>query len=120
MAGMHRGKSGVGPVERPRPFAFAQYRALLAKDVRQELRTREMLTSMIVYSMLVLTIYGAALAQVGDKLQVVSFAGGLLWALIVFTSLLGLNRSFSHETESGCLEGHRVHELAGLESQFQP
>ena len=60
---------------------------------------------MIVYSLLVLTIYGAALAQVGDKLQVVSFAGGLLWALIVFTSLLGLNRSFSHETESGCLEG---------------
>ncbi|MFR2950841.1 MAG: heme exporter protein CcmB [Collinsella intestinalis] len=105
MAGMHRGKSGVDRVERPRPSAFAQYRALLAKDVRQEFRTREMLTSMIVYSLLVLTIYGAALAQVGDKLQVVSFAGGLLWALIVFTSLLGLNRSFSHETESGCLEG---------------
>ena len=48
MAGMHRGKSGVDRVERPRPSAFAQYRALLAKDVRQELRTREMLTSMIV------------------------------------------------------------------------
>lgn len=105
MAGMHRGKSGVDRVEHLRPSAFAQYRALLAKDVRQELRTREMLTSMIVYSLLVLTIYGAALAQVGDKLQIVSFAGGLLWALIVFTSLLGLNRSFSHETESGCLEG---------------
>lgn len=85
--------------------AFAQYRALLAKDVRQELRTREMLTSMAVYALLVLTVYGAALAQVGDGLQVLSFAGGLLWALIVFTSLLGLNRSFSHETESGCLEG---------------
>ena len=82
---------------------FVQYKALLMKDVRQELRTREMLTSMVVYALLVLTIYGAA--QVGDKLQVVSFAGGLLWALIIFTSLLGLNRSFSHETESGCLEG---------------
>ena len=87
------------------PSAFAQYRALLMKDVRQELRTREMLTSMGVYALLVLTIYGAALSQVGDKLQVVSFAGGLLWALVIFTSLLGLNRSFSHETESGCLEG---------------
>lgn len=87
------------------PSAFAQYRALLAKDIKQELRTREMLTSMAVYALLVLTIYGAALAQVGDKLQVVSFAGGLLWALVIFTSLLGLNRSFSHETESGCLEG---------------
>lgn len=85
--------------------SLAQYRALLLKDLRQEIRTREMLTSMAVYALLVLTIYGAALSQVGDKIQVVSFAGGLLWALIIFTSLLGLNRSFSHETESGCLEG---------------
>ena len=94
-------------MERPaaKPSAFQQYRALLAKDVRQELRTREMLTSMVVYALLVLTVYGAALAQVGDQVQVVSFAGGLMWALMVFTSLLGLNRSFTHETESGCLEG---------------
>ncbi|MDN0063628.1 heme exporter protein CcmB [Collinsella ihumii] len=91
-------------VSRP-PSGFSQFRALLMKDIRQELRTREMLTSMVVYALLVLTIYGAALSQVADGLQVVSFAGGLLWALIVFTSLLGLNRSFSHETESGCLEG---------------
>lgn len=90
---------------RRRASSWQQYRALLAKDLRQEIRTREMLTSMVVYALLVLTIYGAALAQVGDDLQVLSFAGGLLWALIVFTSLLGLNRSFSHETESGCLEG---------------
>ena len=82
-----RNSMGEGPFTQgaraPRPSAFAQYRALLAKDVRQELRTREMLTSMAVYSLLVLTVYGAALAQVGDKLQIVSFAGGLLWALIV-------------------------------------
>ena len=86
-------------------MAWRQFRALLAKDLRQEVRTREMLTSMVVYALLVLTVYGAALMQVGDQVQVISFAGGLLWALIVFTSLLGLNRSFNHETESGCLEG---------------
>jgi heme exporter protein B len=32
-------------------------------------------------------------------------SGGLIWALIVFTSLLGLNRSFAHEKEEGSLEG---------------
>ena len=95
----------TGSSRSPKVSSFAQYRALLAKDVRQELRTREMLVSMGVYALLVLTVYGAALSQVGDGFQVVSFAGGLLWALIVFTSLLGLNRSFGHETESGCLEG---------------
>ncbi len=65
----------------------------------------DMCTHALVMALLVLTVYGAALMQVGDTVQVVSFAGGLLWALIVFTSLLGLNRSFNHETETGCLEG---------------
>ena len=32
-------------------------------------------------------------------------SGGLLWALFVFTSLLGLNRSFAYEKEQGALEG---------------
>ena len=82
-----------------------RYKALLAKDVRMELRTRDMLTSMGVYAILVLTIYGATLSQSGDALDIVNVASGLLWALIVFTSLLGLNRSFTHETENGCLEG---------------
>lgn len=87
------------------PSKWCQFKVLLGKDIRQELRTREMLTSMVVYAILVLTVYGAALAQVGDQVDVLSFAGGLLWTLIVFTSLLGLNRSFAHETDSGCLEG---------------
>ena len=40
-----------GQASTSKPSAFAQYRALLGKDVRQELRTREMLTSMVVYSL---------------------------------------------------------------------
>ena len=85
--------------------AWSQYKALLAKDLRIELRTREMLVSMGVYALLVLTIYGATLSQTGDALDVLNVAAGLLWALVVFTSLLGLNRSFATETQDGCLEG---------------
>ena len=84
---------------------WEQYRTLLAKDVRMELRTREMLVSMGVYALLVLTVYGAALSQTADSFDILSVSAGLLWALIVFTSLLGLGRSFSNETENGCLEG---------------
>lgn len=85
--------------------AFAQYRALLSKDLKRELRTKDMLVSMGVYALLVIVVYGVALsfARPDDEFLVVS--GGLLWAMIVFTSLLGLNRSFAHETENGCLEG---------------
>lgn len=88
-----------------RPSTFQQYQTLLRKDLEQEFRTKEMLTSMGVYALLVLVVYGAALVQTTQALDVLQMSGGLLWALIVFTSLLGLNRSFTHEKEQGCLEG---------------
>ncbi|MDR2106809.1 MAG: heme exporter protein CcmB [Coriobacteriales bacterium] len=88
-----------------RPSAFAQYRTLLAKDIRQEFRTRDMLTSMGVYALLVLVVFGAALAQTARGFDILPVSGGLIWALIVFTSLLGLNRSFAHEKEESSLEG---------------
>ena len=81
------------------------YLALLKKDLRQEFRTREMLTSMGIYALLVIIVYGAALAMEARGTDVVNMGGGLLWALIVFTSLLGLGRSFAHEKEQGCLDG---------------
>ena len=50
-------------------------------------------------------VYGAALGQTSSKLDLLQMSGGLLWALFVFTSLLGLNRSFAYEKEQGALEG---------------
>lgn len=88
-----------------KPSTFQQYWTLLKKDLDQEFRTKEMLTSMGIYALLVLIVYGAALGQTAQATDVLQISGGLLWALIVFTSLLGLNRSFSHEKEQGCLEG---------------
>lgn len=92
-------------VSAARPSAWRQYRTLLAKDLRQEMHTKEMLTSMGLYALLVLVVYGAALAQSTSRLDVLQLSGGLLWAVILFTSLLGLNRSFSYEKEQGALEG---------------
>ncbi|MCL1798088.1 MAG: heme exporter protein CcmB [Eggerthellaceae bacterium] len=88
-----------------RPTGFHHYLTLLKKDLTQEFRTKEMLTSMGIYSLLVLIVFGAALAQTASSFDILQMGGGLLWVLIVFTSLLGLNRSFSHEKENGCLEG---------------
>ena len=88
-----------------RPSALRQYRILLGKDLRREFRSFEMLSSMVIYAVLVLIVYGAAIGTAGSSVDVLQLSGGLLWALIVFTSLLGLNRSFAHEKEEGCLEG---------------
>ena len=78
---------------------------LLKKDLTREFRTREMITSMGVYALLVLIVYGAALSQASTQLDIMQMSGGLLWALFVFTSLLGLNRSFSYEKDNGALDG---------------
>ena len=78
---------------------------LLRKDLRQEFRTREMLTSMGIYALLVIIVYGAALALVARGIDIATMGGGLIWVLIVFTSLLGLGRSFAHEKEQGCMDG---------------
>ncbi|MBQ9067660.1 MAG: heme exporter protein CcmB [Eggerthellaceae bacterium] len=88
-----------------KPSLFAHYKTLLAKDLQREFRTKDMLSSMAIYALLVLGVYGEAPSQTGRQFEIRQMSGGLLWALIVFTSLLGLNRSFSYEKENGCLEG---------------
>ncbi len=87
------------------PSTFTHYITLLKKDLRQEFRTREMITSMGIYALLVIIVYGASLALTARGLDIAHMGGGLLWVLIVFTSLLGLGRSFAHEKEQGCMEG---------------
>ena len=88
-----------------RPSAASQYRTLLGKDLKREFRTRDMLASMGIYAVIVLVVYGVALAQASSRTDILAMSGGLFWALVVFTSLLGLNRSFAHEHENACIEG---------------
>ena len=100
-----RKQGALTPATLEKPSTWAQYKILLGKDLRREFRTKEMLTSMGVYALLVLIVYGAALGATSSQLDLLQMSGGLLWALFVFTSLLGLNRSFSYEKEQGALEG---------------
>jgi len=93
------------PTHTKKVSTFQHYKILLGKDLRREFRTREMLTSMGIYTVLVLVIYGVALIMASESVDILQMSAGLFWALIVFTSLLGLNRSFSYEKEDGALEG---------------
>ena len=85
--------------------AGRQYCLLVMKDIRRELRTRELIGSMALYAVLLLLVLGVAVSQAGNSFQVLDIAGGLVWLLIVFSSLLGLGRSFAIEREAGALEG---------------
>jgi heme exporter protein B len=81
-----------------------QFRAILRKDIVMELRTKEMLMSMGLYSLLTMVVYFVALSQSGNAFDPRTIAAGLLWLAFIFTSLLGLNRSLVHEKDQGCLD----------------
>jgi len=81
-----------------------QFAALLRKDLVSELRTKEMLISMFLFAMLAMVIFHYAFAVRADT-DLTYFTGGMLWVVFVFGALLGLNRSFVHEKDEGCLDG---------------
>ncbi len=87
---------------------WRQFKAIIRKDIVMELRTKEMLTSMGLYALLVLVVYFIALSQAGANFQVRQIAAGLLWLVFIFTSLLGLNRSLVHEKDQGCLDALHI------------
>jgi heme exporter protein B len=87
-----------------RVSSWRQFKAILRKDVVMEMRTKEMLTSMTLYTLLTLVIYQIALSQSGSAFDIRLIAAGLVWLAFVFTSMLGLNRSLVHEKDQGCLE----------------
>ena len=77
--------------------------AVVWKDIVAELRTKEMLSSMFVFSVLVIVIFNFTFEmRVGDMAQV---APGVLWVAFAFAGVLGLNRSFILEKDKGCLQG---------------
>jgi heme exporter protein B len=76
--------------------------AILAKDVRAELRGRQVWLSMGMFALLVLVIFNFAFdLQVENKAAV---APGALWIAFVFASVLGLGRTLSAEQEQGRLD----------------
>lgn len=87
-----------------RSLSVRQFRAILKKDIVMELRTFEMLTSMGLYSLLTMVVYEIAFAAAGSGFDIRLISAGLLWLAFIFTSMLGLNRSFVHEKDQGCIE----------------
>jgi heme exporter protein B len=77
--------------------------AIVQKDVAVELRTKEMLSSMFVFALLVIVIFNFAFELRVENVREV--APGVLWVTFAFAGMLGLNRSFVLEKDRGCLEG---------------
>lgn len=77
--------------------------AVVWKDLAAELRSRELLSSMLVFALLVILIFNFALELNIQAQKAVT--AGVLWVTFAFAGTLGLNRSMASEKDRGCLDG---------------
>ncbi len=73
------------------------------KDLRSEMRNREVLNAALSFSLAVLLMFSFAFDP-NSNTETRDLAGGLLWMVYLFVSVLVLNRSFARETANECLE----------------
>ncbi|MCE9644377.1 MAG: heme exporter protein CcmB [Chloroflexi bacterium] len=77
--------------------------AIVQKDLAAEFRSFELISAMLVFSLLVIIIFNFALELDIKTRQ--SVTAGVLWTTFAFAGTLGLNRSMSVEKDRGCMDG---------------
>jgi heme exporter protein B len=77
--------------------------SIVWKDLVAELRSRELLSAMLVFALLVILIFNFALELDINTRETVT--SGILWVTFAFAGTLGLNRSMAIEKDRGCLDG---------------
>lgn len=92
----------------PRPEAglrafLGQVWAIADKDIRAELRSKEVASATWVFALLVLVIFNFAFDL--EREEMGPAGPGMLWVAIILSSMLGLNHVFAKEREQSCLEG---------------
>jgi heme exporter protein B len=83
----------------------AAFGAIVAKDLRTELRTMRSLPAMTLFAITTFVIFRFGL----DRTTLSgSLAAGVLWATLLFAAVLGINRLFVSERDEGGFEAIRL------------
>jgi heme exporter protein B len=90
-------------IEASRPRFARQLGALLWKDLITEWRRREVVLSLVVFSLLVLLVFDFAFDL--RRADVPAAAPGILWVTFIFAGVLSFNRGFAVERDRGTWEG---------------
>ncbi len=75
---------------------------IAGKDLTLELRSRDRILSMAIFSVLVAVVFSFAL---DPGVSTRSIAGAMIWVTILYAGMLGLGRSFAIEQEQDALIG---------------
>ncbi|MFP6654613.1 MAG: heme exporter protein CcmB, partial [Myxococcota bacterium] len=76
--------------------------ALLRKDLTTELRSRDRLVAMLVFSLLVIIVFQFAWPPMAPA-ETLRFAPGVLWVTYLFSAVIGLGRTFVTELENDAM-----------------
>ncbi|MBC7086541.1 MAG: heme exporter protein CcmB [Methanomethylovorans sp.] len=83
--------------------------SIAVKDLRAELRTKQVLNSMLIFTLVVMVILSLSLSDVLSESSVIErLAPGLIWIAFVFAGTVGISRAYVSEIENGCLEALRL------------
>lgn len=76
---------------------------ICGKDLRMELRSREVVLAMAYFGLLVVLIFSFAFPVFSGAVSREQVVAGILWISITFAGTLGLQRAFEREREGDCI-----------------
>ncbi len=81
-------------------------RWMVWKDIVTELRSRETISSMVFFALIVMLIFSFSFSM--DQRAAQEVIAGIIWVAFAFTGIIGLGKSFSAELQNDCLEALRM------------
>lgn len=97
--------------------------AIFEKEALTEIRKREKLNTLLFFGIIIIFVFSFTLGTDPNLLK--KIAPGLLWLVVLFSALLGVEKTFQSEAEEGCLDrlilyssGHRAVFLGKLLVNF--
>lgn len=84
------------------PSMWRQTAAVLGKELRVELRTREILYTMGFFGLVIVVVFGFGLFE---ERSAQAAAPGVLWTALLLVGTTSVNRTFEREREGDCMTG---------------
>ncbi len=92
-----RTTGAVGPSTAHRTGFLRLAGAVAAKDLRVELRSREVVYTMAFFATVIVVVFSFAFVK--DQRALIEAVPGVAWAAVVFAGTIGLGRAFDRERE---------------------
>ena len=99
---------GTRDSDRDQPLTSTAQSAaiILAKELRLEFRTRELLTATVIFALVVVVLFSFAFDPTAAESR--RYGPGLLWIAFLFAGSLMLNPSFAREQNNETLDALRM------------